>query len=67
MLFFIDKPLKLYSSEPKVTSLNCLFGPTKSPKPNNISFTVKYDKEKHEILNFEKMEPVEKNYLNHQN
>lgn len=41
----------------KVMSSNCLFYPTNSPQPKNIQFSIKYDKEKHHIFTFEKLEP----------
>lgn len=36
--------------------LNVLFCPTNSPNPKDIQFTITYDKEKHQILIFEKLE-----------
>lgn len=40
-----------------MTSLNVLFCPANSPKLRNIQFTVTYDKEKHQTITFEKLEP----------
>ena len=42
-------------SELKVMPLNVLFYLTNSPKSKNIWFSIMYEKEKHQILTFEKL------------
>lgn len=42
---------------PKVTSSNCFFCPTNSPKLKDSSLTVNIDQEQQQILTFKKLEP----------
>ncbi len=42
----------------KGTSSGVMFFPTNSPKPKNIQFIVKYDKQRHQKSPFEKLETV---------
>lgn len=44
-----------YFPEPKVTSSDCFFCPTSSPKPKESSFTIIKDKDKGQILTFKKL------------
>ena len=45
-------------SEPKVTSWNCFFCLTNSPKPTYSLITAINEKEQQQILRFKKLEPA---------
>lgn len=44
--------------QPELVSSNVLFCPTNTPKPGDIQFISMYDKENHQILTSEKLEPA---------
>lgn len=51
-----EMPITIYFPEPKMTSLDCFFCPTKWPKSKDSSFTVENAKEKQHILTLQKLE-----------